>query len=270
MQMEGKRRSLGRFLFMAIFLLGTVLGSNEVSYAITNGQPDGNSHPFVGAAHNGEVFCSGSAISPDIFVTAAHCFNYSGEKVWVTFDPEPFAPGNKAKYYTGTWYPHPDFCLECAPGLPGTDTNDVAVVVLDRPVFQEEYAQLPAEGLVDTLAMGTEVTIVGYGAQFYVPGGGPRQPVYLRTRYYAPTLLVASEHGISDEYIKLTANPAQGKGGICFGDSGGPDLLEMGGLAIILAINSFGTNYNCTGINYSNRIDTADVLEFIRQFLSKR
>ena len=268
--MEGKRRSLGRFLFMAIFLLGTVLGSNEVSYAITNGQPDGNSHPYVGAAHNGEVFCSGSAISPDIFVTAAHCFNYSGEKVWVTFDPEPFAPGNKAKYYTGTWYPHPDFCLECAPGLPGTDTNDVAVVVLDRPVFQEEYAQLPAEGLVDTLAMGTEVTIVGYGAQFYVPGGGPRQPVYLRTRYYAPTLLVASEHGISDEYIKLTANPAQGKGGICFGDSGGPDLLEMGGLAIILAINSFGTNYNCTGINYSNRIDTADVLEFIRQFLSKR
>ncbi len=174
--MEGKRRG---FLLLAILLLGTVLGTIEGSYAITNGQPDGNGHPYVGAVHNGGVFCSGSAISPRIFVTAAHCFNYSGEGVWVTFDPEPFAPGNKAKYYTGTWYPHPDFCLECAPGLPGTDKNDVAVVVLDRPVFQEEYAQLPAEGLVDTLAMGTEVTIVGYGAQFYVSGGGPRQPVYL-------------------------------------------------------------------------------------------
>ncbi len=146
----------------------------------------------------------------------------------------------------------------------------MAVVVLDHPVFQEDYARLPDEGLVDTLAMGTEVTIVGYGAQFYVSGGGSHQPVYLRTRYYALSLLIASEHEISDEYIKLTANPGQGKGGICFGDSGGPDLLELGGFATILAINSFATSYNCTGITYSNRIDTADVLEFIKQFLSKR
>ena len=246
--MEGKRRILGRFLFIATFLLGTVLGSNEVSYAITNGQPDGNGHPYMGAVHNQAVFCSGAAISPYIFVTAAHCFNYEGEKVWVTFDPEPLPPGNEEPiYYAGKWYPHPDFCLGCGPGLPGTDTNDVAVVVLDEPFLPKKYAQLPAEGLVDTLAMGTEVTIVGYGAQFYVVGGGPRQPVYLRTRYYALSNLITSKHKQSDEYIKLTANPAQGKGGICFGDSGGPDLLEKEGTATILAINSYGTNYNCTG-----------------------
>lgn len=172
----------------------TFLGTIGVSYAITNGQPDGNGHPYVGAVHNGVVFCSGAAISPNIFVTAAHCFNYSGEEVWVTFDPEPFAPGNNPKYYTGTWYPHPDFCLGCGPGLPGNDTNDVAVVVLDEPFFPEKYAQLPTEGLVATLAMGTAVTVVGYGAQFYVPGGGPRQPVYLRTRYYAASRLITSHH----------------------------------------------------------------------------
>ena len=95
--MEEKRESLRRFLFITSFLLGTILGTIEVSYAITNGQPDGNGHPYVGAVHNGVVFCSGSAISPYIFLTAAHCFNSPGEAGWVTFDHEPFAHGNQPK-----------------------------------------------------------------------------------------------------------------------------------------------------------------------------
>ena len=84
------------------------------------------------------------------------------------------------------------------------------------------------------------------------------------TRYYAPTKLVASNHVHSDEYIKLTANPAQGKGGTCFGDSGGPDL--RGRTNIIVAVNSYVTNMNCTGVTYSNRIDTEYALEFINEF----
>jgi hypothetical protein len=84
------------------------------------------------------------------------------------------------------------------------------------------------------------------------------------TRYYVPAELVASKHVHSDEYIKLTANPAQGKGGTCFGDSGGPDLL--GGTNIILAVNSYVTNVNCTGVTYSNRIDLDWAPEFIEGF----
>ena len=266
--MKGTFKKNRKVLFPIIIVLVGLLGIAVPSHAITNGQPDGYRHPFVGAANNGQVFCSGVAISPKIFVTAAHCFRYSGERVSVTFDPEPFADPDKTVYYTGTWYPHPGFCNDCGPGVPQFDTNDVAVVVLDKNVKLDYYAELPTEGLVDTLAMGTEVTIVGYGAQFYNTGGGPRQPVYLLTRYFAPSLLIASEDILSDEYIKLTENPAQGKGGVCFGDSGGPDLL--GDTRIILAINSFGTNYNCTGVGYSNRIDTESILNFIGQYLYKR
>ena len=68
----------------------------------------------------------------------------------------------------------------------------------------------------------------------------------------------------SVEFIKLTANPSQGTGGICFGDSGGPDLL--GGTQIVLAVNSYVTNGNCAGVTYSNRVDLPDVLAFINSF----
>lgn len=263
--MKDKMRSKRLFLLAVTLLWTTVLGTAGISYAITNGQWDGDGHPYVAAVGglvNGEMFlCSAAAISETILVTAAHCFQTPGQMVLVTFDPDgPVGPN----IVFGTWFPHPDFCLGCGPGLPGFDTNDVAVVVLDDPFFLDEYAELPTEGLVDTLPMGTEVTVVGYGVQEFTRGGGPPEPLFSITRYFAPSKLIASKHKHSDEFIKLTANPAQGKGGVCFGDSGGPNLLE--GTSTILAINSYLTNYNCAGVTYSNRIDTAEVLEFITGF----
>jgi hypothetical protein len=233
------------------------------AYAISNGQPDGDNHPYVGialgaATGGGYWVCSAAAISPTVLVTAAHCFE--GPDVFVSFVevPPPYFQ------YAGTWTPDPDWCIGCGGGLPGFDSHDVAVIVLDEPVILPRYAQLPAEGLVDILPMNTKVDLVGYGLQFD-SGGGPRYPEDgAFTRYYAPTLLIASKFVHSDEYIRLTANPAQGKGGTCFGDSGGPDLL--GGTDTILAVNSYVTNGNCAGVTYSNRIDTY-ALDFINSFL---
>lgn len=253
-------KKLGTVLAIVVVLSVILAGS---ALAITNGQPDGDNHPYVGVAFGpsaggGHAFCSTAAISPTVLVTAAHCF--VGPDVWVIFaETLP-----SVSSYTGTWTPDPDYCPGCGGGLPGFNTHDVAVIVLDEPVTLPRYAQLPAEGLVDTLPMRTDVDLVGYGRQFD-QGGGPRYPEDgSLTRYYAPTQLVASNHAISDEYIKLTANPAQGKGGFCFGDSGGPDLL--GGTDIILAVNSYLTSENCAGVTYSNRIDTY-ALDFINGFL---
>jgi hypothetical protein len=254
-----------RFRIVAGLALAVCLAVVVPVSTITNGQPDGNAHPFVGVViqfipnTNLISVCSGSALSPTRFLTAAHCADPS-LPVFVSYKSGP--PFSLANDFTqGTFHPNPDWCVGCGGGLPGFDTHDVAVVALSAPRNPGAFAVLPEENLVDTLPMRTRVDIVGYGVQGFIRGGGPPEQIFLFTRYFAPSLLIQSNDVLSGEFIKLTANPAQGKGGICFGDSGGPDLTAGN---VVIGVNSFVTNGNCAGVTYSQRIDLPEILAFIR------
>jgi hypothetical protein len=247
----------------AAVVVGVVLAATVPGQTVTNGIPDGNGHPYVGialqAAPGGGFFvCSGAALSATKFLTAAHCFDPSLPAL-VSYASQPPFP-----VVQGTVHNHPGWCIGCGPGLQGFDTHDVAVITLDAPVNPGAFAALPAPGLVDSLPMGTEADIVGYGVQGFIRGDGPPQQIFTAIRYFAPSLLIQSHNRSSDEFIKLTANPAKGKGGVCFGDSGGPDILS--GTNVILAVNSYVTNGNCAGVTYSNRVDLPEILSFINSF----
>src|SRR4051794_14442421 len=61
--------------------------------AITNGQPDGNGHPYVGVLVADYVtpgvkqrFCSGTLVAPRIVLTSGHCPEDTNP-IWVSFDP---------------------------------------------------------------------------------------------------------------------------------------------------------------------------------------
>ena len=255
-------------------LLLFALGGTQAG-AVTNGEPDNGRHPYVGLA----VFdvdgapshrCSASLLSPTLVLTAGHCTDdTSAARIWFDENVQTNLeyPFSGATSYDGDAYTNPGFCIGCGSGLPGFAMRDVGVIVLSEPVptsVVSEYAVLPTAGQVDTLANKTAVDLVGYGVSVQLHGGGP--PVWTgpRVRLFAPTQLVSGNFTHGDEFIRLTANPSQGKGGTCFGDSGGPDLLAD--TNTVLAVNSYVTNGNCKGVTYSQRVDIPEVLAWIESF----
>jgi hypothetical protein len=87
---------------------------------------DGQTYPY----------CSGTLISPTVFLTAAHC-DIGTEQVYVTFDSQYTS---KSTLYSGTFYGEPLY------NQSQNDPHDIAVVVFDRPIKGIEPAQLPTSG----------------------------------------------------------------------------------------------------------------------------
>jgi hypothetical protein len=282
-----------KILFVFSLVVVVLVLSVSVVMGISNGQPDGDNHPYVGllvfdvAPGQPAWRCSGALIAPTLVLTAGHCTDGAVDaRIW--FDERlqdddgtylvPDYPYGGVVAIEGTPYTNPDYNSDENPygggnGLPAFSYRDVGVVVLDEPVYIGEMAMLPEAGLVDTLANKTDIDFVGYGVRYQaqIPGSElPQPPPYyrwtgLKNRMYAPSQLVSGKFVHSAEYMRLSLNPGGDKGGTCFGDSGGPDLLA--GTDTVLAVNSYVTNINCAGVGYSSRVDIPEVLDWIGTYL---
>jgi hypothetical protein len=235
--------------------------------AIVNGTPD-TEHPYVGLLLtdvDGDLspVCSGTLIAPTVFLTAAHCTAFIGERpAYVSFDQQFTA---SSPLVSGTAVLNPDF------GTSFPNTHDIAVVLLDEPVTHVGFADLPRAGLLDSLVskkgkQNRSLTIVGYGSEGLVKGAGKPTHSFPLVRNMATAMLVnltsANTGGFN---LQLSSNPGRGQGGICFGDSGGPVL--HGTSDTIVGINSFVNNANCTGTAFAYRVDTRASLAFLANYL---
>jgi len=159
--------------------------------------------------------CSGTLISPRVFLTAGHCTEFEIEKdrpAYVSFDPT-YKPG-ASKLIRGTPYLHPKACLAakegCVPdpigeAVAGYPRYDAGVVVLKEPVRKATYGGLPEAGLVDTLKEGQRLTAVGYGATRFARGDGRLpQPVYPDDRYRATVRLLNTNPNAGHMFVKTT------------------------------------------------------------------
>jgi V8-like Glu-specific endopeptidase len=234
--------------------------------AITNGSPDGTAHPYLGIASSGDEFCSGTLLSPRAFVTAGHCtadFAASGQPTFVTFDPNA---GPSSTYITGTPHTEPGF-FNVPPqqvGVPASIGHDLGVIVLDQPVDLPAYGTLPAIDSLDG-ATGTPVTLVGYGAQAWVPQPGGRIPIFTFVRTQAQATLINDTDANGGEFVRVSTNPGDDQGGVGPGDSGSPAFRA--GAATVAAVGSHVTNPSGSGTTYSTRLDTAEAHAFISLFM---
>lgn len=276
-----------------ILTLGLVIGLIAVlaspASAITRGGTlDNEDHPFVGLMvaldEDGNRLwrCTGSLVSSTVMVTAGHCTEAPAASAVVFFvsdmepDPSIYGVPDPGEFYDdtdsvgvrGSVEVHPDY------NPAGFFLYDLGVVVLDEPVELGEYAILPEEGLVDTLdkgRSGTEVTAVGYGLQAASQNPvKPEKTVAELTRYQADLMIVntkgvAGIGSLPDTNSMLLSGDAK-HGGTCFGDSGGPSLVDGN---VLIGVTSFGLNGNCAGVGGVFRIDRDLELAWIGSFLGE-
>jgi hypothetical protein len=274
------RRILALFaLVLAVLAIGTAPAG-----AITGNFSDDNVHTYVALIafyDKNDVFthrCSGSLITPSVFLTAGHCTDATTgathARLWfqqdagVGFDGVHPAPSGYPVSSDVTSSHLYNFGFSESLSLP--NLRDVGIVILDKPItvgdegYAGSLASIASVGSLDRLAtrrgqQDVTFTASGYGLSL----SNPVKTVSFRERLMATEQLINLNSHLTDGFnIQTTANPGNGKGGTCGGDSGGPLLYDS--TNTIVAVNSFGLNQWCRGNDFMYRIDQAAVQAWIR------
>jgi hypothetical protein len=283
-------------LLMAVLVAGlTVLPGS--ARAITGNFVKDSEHPYVGlvafydADGNFMWRCSGSLLTDRVFLTAGHCTDQDAEespvmaRIWFhqnvggAFNP-PTVPEDPNTGYPNRCLPGDPLCAESTllfdfgfdnfAGFP--NIHDVGLIILpeDQAVELPEYGVLAPAGFLEEILAGplghadTTFTLSGYGLSF----SNPAKALSFRERLMAQARLVnlnqsANTAGFN---LQLSGDRGGGRGGSCFGDSGGPAFYGGFSSNVIVGVTSWGFGFNrqtCGGVGFVFRTDTEAVISWI-------
>jgi hypothetical protein len=208
------------------------------------------------------LYCSGTLIAPDVFLTASHCtvaaaaYGAEPDDVYVTFDP---VYDDNATLHPGTYDINPNY------GHDMHDLHDVAVIILDESITDITPAQLPPAGLLNDMKRNHELkdhefVTVGYGRLRDEKTRGPHVIGEAGERYYAEQTFQA----LKPYWLQLSMNPSTGNGGTCYGDSGGPHFLGDSDMVVSLTVTGDAW---CRATDVTYRLDTDSAREYLSQFV---
>lgn len=242
---------------------------------IVNGTPTGSAYANVGALlfdydENGIIdgddqWCTGSLISPTVFLTAAHCvypdsYTPAGTQFYVSFAPNLYAQSIGAIAAVSYEY-DPEY------GPSQANLHDLAVVILPAGATAGiTPLNLPAAGILDQLSAqgGLRRTLfvnVGYGASS-TQSGIPSFS-YDGVRRQSKSAFM----GLQPTWLGLLMNTrATGEGGDCYGDSGGPKFMD-GDATTIYATVTTGDS-NCRSTSWDWRLDTPEARGFLGDYVT--
>jgi len=255
---------------------------------------------FFDPTDPGWFSCSGTLLDANTFLTAGHCTfdigtdgaaagSSGGNDVWVTFTESVDLgtwpkradyPNDEHGLYVArsAWLnANPLFVRGIAHPSPGYDefaefpvNNDVGVVELGGTTGLAAFGALAPLGTVEDIVATTPrdpndalIQTVGYGIQSVQP-----KPTEIDARYASTSRIVETNGNQSvGGNLHTLNNPSAigGRGGSCFGDSGGP--LFVPGTNQVVAVVSYGPSATCHGADYSWRVDIESSRDFILPFL---
>ena len=207
----------------------------------------GNKSPVVALVlYSGstQYLCSGTMISANKVLTAAHCFE-GVNAVDVVFGT---ADGTLRKVSALNWSSHPNFTR-----TPFELLNDVAVVNIGRDL---PLPSLPIS-VSTTPSAGETAAIFGYG----LTSGSASDAGVLRS---------GSMKVSGNSETSITAVYQANRSSTCFGDSGGPLLFTVGGRTSVVGVTSTGLRDSTTAecsVNEQElftRLQSAVVVNYLR------
>ena len=215
-----------------------------------------------GTINGDDEDCTGSLISPTVFLTAAHCVDFfpKNAQLYVSFAPDLYARGITVIAATG-------FTFDPAYGHDNGNLHDMAVIFLPAKATKGMTTyKLPTAGYLDALAakgaLGSATFYnVGYGTG-NTTTGVPGYP-YDGVRKVS----VSEFSALEPTWLQLLMNTAAtGTGGDCYGDSGGPKFLTSDPTTIVATVTT--GDAICRATTKDFRLDTPTARAFLSQFVA--
>jgi hypothetical protein len=267
---------------IAIVVAVLAIALPTAAHAVWGGQED-TAHPGVGAMYfdfmgtgvpvADGLICSGSYAgrslngANDVFLTAGHCMppaelGIPASALYVSFDRNA-GDGVSSAIQVASYHQMPGF------GRNVGDLRDLGILLLAAGSVPAgtPAVQLPPEGHLDQLKATRQlnfriVDIVGYGVIPTWDAKGPTQFSFDGMRRSGTSIVT----GLTKSMV-LYNQQRHGIGtgsGVCFGDSGSPQLDR--GTLLVVSVTS-GGNGQCNANNANYRVDTPQAREFLGRFL---